>query len=177
MSSVVKRRPAAPSVDLRYLSAVSKCHHEECSMYFHCSFQGKDIKDAKCKPEAEALRGVHEALMSSIPQRQRTSEVMNDVGFKLLPLFQILIKLYIQHDSHVAMFEDRKGDLKINPVLREIRSTIRDIDAVQKSMGMGDSYLKAAGLVAVPGYGETSAADFVNGDGSYYERMSGAKKG
>lgn len=155
--------------DAMLWSITSKCRNTDCPLYQDCRYDEKDDDFARCIPELSALQSVHSAVISSVAEAFRTEEVLNDIGFKLMPLYQILIKLYMYHD-HVDIVErDERGKVSVNPVLREIRSTVKDIDVIQKSIGLGGSYLRAAGIINVTGM--VNGVDNAVGNTNYYDSL------
>lgn len=137
------------------LDAVRECVGEECPVYDQCPY----TKNGKCTVE----RGYLEAVMNSLYEmvgRDMNQELLNKITLHLLPLFHQLVRFQIfAYSVSEVCYTTARGLLKMHPVFKEIRETIRAIEATQKSMGIDGEYIRALDSLKKPGALPSAATD------------------
>ena len=121
--------------------AVQNCRTTECPIYDKCPYTKDPM--VRCSVETTYLKAIRESLWEDVGIKM-TQDLLNKIGLHLIPLYHQLIRLqiYAYSITDVHYFTPR-GQLRINPVFKEIRDTIRTIESTQKSMGMENEYLNA----------------------------------
>jgi len=132
----------------------------------------------KCGVTTQYLRGTAEVIFNNFASLLSEDDFYR-LGMHLMPLYRMLIKLKI-HELGVrrAVTTSDRGVTKANPIYKEIRETIKSIEAMWVSLQLsGPHKRKAIGKLLPPTSGDVSmipAQDFSE-PGSYYEAMAAGK--
>lgn len=148
----------------------SICQGDLCPIYETCPHKDGD----RCNTELIILSRIFDNIVECFTENP-SDELVNQISCLVMPLYQILIKLYMTMYSVEEMFYfTNTGKQEIHPVYTEIRKTIRDINSSMKSLGMGGIFIRDMGLLPVSRGGSSSSSEIplVHGDGSYYDRLS-----
>jgi hypothetical protein len=102
-----------------------------------------------------------ENVMSSLYKavEEKDEMMMHRVGMLLIPLYTSLISIKLDIHAMNGRVSDSKG--RVNGIYRELRETIKTIDA----------FLKDLGIDKVKGASKNGKGDLLNGNGSYYEDL------
>ena len=123
--------------------AVRPCRENRCPIHDLCPY----TKAGKCKIETTYLDAVFKSLCS-IVRNKLTQELLNKFTLHLLPLHHQLIKFKIKaYSVEDVCFTTVQGGVKMHPIFKEIRETIKQIENTQKSMGFDLEYVRALGLL------------------------------
>jgi hypothetical protein len=113
--------------------AVRDCDGDSCPAYIRCPHP----KESYCKMQVLYLESVLSLILSnyvcSEPELYR-------IGMHLIPLYKILCRLKIEELGITTLiYETDKGNFSSNPILKEIRETIKSIDSAWKELGLRGS--------------------------------------
>jgi len=126
-------------------TAVRPCAMENCPIYDLCPYTKSP--NHKCKVEVTYLDAVFNSLCD-IVQGHVDQAMMNKFTLHLLPLHQQLIKFKIKaYSIEDVCYTTTRGSIQMHPIFREIRDTIRAIEATQKSLGLDLEYAKHLGQI------------------------------
>lgn len=129
------------------IDAVRDCRGTECPVHDKCPY----AKFGKCTVERGYLEAVQNSMFDMIKQ-DMTQELLNGITLRLLPLFHQLVRFQIfAYSVEDVCYITTRGLLKMHPVFREIRDTIKAIEATQSSLGLGGEYIRALGSLKKPG--------------------------
>jgi len=135
--------------DLRYIAidAVRDCAAEQCPVFDKCPYQ----KVGKCTVEAKYLEAVMDSYMDMV-KKDLNQELLNAFTLRLLPLFHQLVRFQIfAYSVDEVFYTTARGLVKPHPVFKEIRETIKSIEATQRSIGLEGEYNRALGNLKQPG--------------------------
>jgi len=139
--------------------ALPDCNGERCIISEICTYD----HGVKCQVQRQYLRSVMEMIFTNYADKMTEAQLFQ-VGMHLMPLYKTLSKLKIEELAvqRIITVDDR-GMVRVNPVYKEIRETIKLLTHVWKSIGMSG-----------PGPGAPDVSDdyLLNGDVGAYERMS-----
>ena len=135
---------------------VEQCTREDCVAYASCPYD----KHGKPPGQKEYMRSVQMVIFRNL--NGNLSEMnLYRIGMHLLPLYRILMKLKIQEIGDTqAVTTDDKGMKRINPIYKEIRETIKQIEFIWKSLGFTDDVPKPKGI-----------GDDLKGNPDYYQEI------
>ncbi len=121
--------------------AIQHCRTTDCPIYDKCPYPKDPM--TRCMVEMTYLKAIRTSIWKDVGAKM-TQALLNKIGLHLLPLYHQLIRLqmYAYSIADVAYLTAR-GQIKINPVFKEIRDCIRTIESTQKSMGMAPEFLHA----------------------------------
>lgn len=129
------------------------CSADDCPIHDKCHY----IKDEnkKCQVQTKYISQVFNTLVQQ--NREYLSDpMMTRMGFELIPLFSHLIKFKIEEAGmRKRVYFDDKGNMKINPVYREIRDIIRTIEMTYRNI-LGDFKPQEKEEKTVHGMGDES---------------------
>lgn len=167
MSKLRKRSEFLPQAQNSYRSvpivvwdACHRCTGEDCPISERCEYCGRD---EKCLVMYYYLDNVFNTALDIVGKRLNR-KVMHQVGLHIVPLYAQLIRFKISELGvrNVTYFND-KGNAVINPIFREIRSTIKMIDDMWKQLG----FKEMGGSVKEP-----KDIEDLMGDDTYYEDLT-----
>jgi len=129
------------------IDAVRDCVGEDCPVYQKCPYS----KNGKCSVETGYISAVMDSYYDLI-KKDMNQELLNAFTLRLLPLFHQLVRFQIfAYSVQEVCYVTSRGLLKMHPVFKEIRETIRSIEATQKSIGLEGEYIRALGNLKQPG--------------------------
>jgi len=116
---------------------------ERCPAYegTTCHFN-KDVRTNKrCKVMDMYLKGVADTVMLAYPKDEIIDpRTLWRVGMHLMPLYQMLGRMKIEEATfHTVIFTDDKGRRKANPIYKEIRETLKQIESAWRDLNLGGS--------------------------------------
>jgi len=110
--------------------AVRECDRDSCPAFIQCPHP----KESYCKMQVLYLESVLSLVLSNYVC---TEPELYRIGMHLIPLYKMLCRLKIEElGISNYIYETDKGNFCSNPVLKEIRETIKTIDGVWKDLGM-----------------------------------------
>jgi hypothetical protein len=88
-----------------------------------------------CKPHAEYTKAVYEAALDVCGKTFNTKEGVR-IGCLLIPMFSILFELQLEYSTLDRLtFITEKGDVKMHPILSEIRKQTSCIEKLWNNLG------------------------------------------
>lgn len=102
-----------------------------------CHFKKEGTR--KCAVMTMFLRGVADTVMMAVPEGEHIDQrALWRIGMHLMPLYQMLGRIKIEEATYTrVIYTDDKGRRKANPIFKELRETLKLIEAVWKSLNMG----------------------------------------
>jgi len=85
------------------------------------------------------LRAAQDVITENLPAEMVTEGMTYQVGMHLLPLYKVLCRLKMEEiliRSQDVVLENARGVRYINPVYKEIRETIKLIQAMWRDIGL-----------------------------------------
>ncbi|MFW6047238.1 MAG: hypothetical protein ACOCP4_05580 [Candidatus Woesearchaeota archaeon] len=166
MSKLRKRNELLPQTASKYKSipvviwnACHDCIGDRCPIHHRCEFCGQDDK---CMVMYHYLDNVFSAALNIVGDRISEKE-MHRIGLHLVPLYTQLVKFKITElGVESPTYVTDKGAIKMHPIYREIRSTIKMIDDMWASLGVRN--IKGTKK-------EPKDIEDLIGDTSYYDDM------
>lgn len=136
-------------VQLIMWDALPNCS-DACNIYDRCPYEGTNNR-VKCEMRRRYLESVMKSLEKGIKEKDEISSIT--MGLLIAPLFQHLIsfKIYEHSLQHTVTIKN-----KINPIYKEIRATIKEINSLLKDLGLTK--------------GDTKRT-FLDGNADYYDDM------
>lgn len=129
------------------IDAVRDCRGEDCPVHNKCPY----VKNGKCSVEMGYLHAVLNSMTDMI-KKDMTQELLNGITLRLMPLFHQLVRFQIfAYSVDNVSYTTARGLIKMHPVFKEIRETIRAIEATQRSLGLEGEYNRALGNLKNPG--------------------------
>jgi hypothetical protein len=129
------------------IDAVRDCRGDHCPVYDKCPY----AKSGKCTVERGYLEAVQNSMFDMI-KKDMTQELLNGITLRLIPLFHQLVRFQIfAYSVEEVCYTTTRGLLKMHPVFREIRDTIKAIELTQRSLGLEGEYIRALGVLKEPG--------------------------
>lgn len=125
---------------------IQDCEGDTCRVYDICPYE----KYGKCRIRKEYLDYVYRHFIGSV--HATDSMALFKIGMIIVPLFSQLISLKIASHNTFPTFYDSKGMIRVNPLYREIRETLRavsgsisdimnSLDVKKGDGGVGDDLL------------------------------------
>lgn len=126
---------------------------ENCPIASECQFFGID---RPCKPHAEYTKAVYEAALDVCGKTFNTKEGVR-IGCLLIPMFSILFDLQLEYSTlHRLTVWNDKGDVKMHPIIAEIRKQTNTIEKLWNNLGFKEPL---------------PAINIKTGDGSYVDEI------
>jgi len=114
---------------------VDKCRHEDCPALDQCPYEAAINNGGRCQIMLRYMKAASMTLYNH--REQMTSAQRYQVGIHIMPLYRTLCRMKIEEIGvERILYRDDKGMFRINPLYKEIRETIKVIDAVWKSIGV-----------------------------------------
>lgn len=110
----------------------SKPCRDRCPIAEECEFYNLD---KPCKPHAEYTKAVYEAALDVVGKTFNTKEGVR-IGCILIPMFSILFDLQVEYSTLQRLtFMTEKGDIKIHPLVAELRKQTSAIEKMWNNLG------------------------------------------
>jgi len=138
--------------------AVSDCLGENCSCYSACEYE----KKGKCRLQLNYLKGITNIIYRNYKEKLDEPTCFR-VGMHLIPMYGILCRLKMEEMMVMSPVHNTKAGIKIHPVYKEIRETIRGIENMWKNLG----FVGMMGGDMNPGFKGGDIGD------NYYDTMEG----
>ena len=124
---------------------------DDCTIYERCPYEKMARKRLKCEMRRRYLESVMKSLETGVKQKDELSALTT--GLLVAPLFQHLIsfKIYEHSLQHTVAVKGR-----INPIYKEIRATIKEINGLLKDLGLTAGDKKG---------------NYLDGNAEYYDDM------
>jgi len=132
--------------ELHYIAvdAIQFCREEECPVHKNCPYVQNS--KYKCSVEMKYIEAVVSSIQTMI-REDMTQLVLNKITLHLLPLFQQLVRFQIEaYAVDRTIYTTSRGQIRVHPLFKEIRETIKAIEATQKSLGIDGEYIMALEL-------------------------------
>ena len=159
IQTIVSERSKLPMV---VWSALADCD-EKCPLIGKCE---KENDGEKCEVMKDYFSNIINSAIAT------HGSYMNDkiavsIGMNIMPLYAQLFKFKLIEQS-LGMNEmvrvNKKGDMSMHPLYKEMRECIKLIDGLWTRIGM-KNFLKGSG-------GAVDSEDFFSGDSDYYSTIS-----
>ena len=112
--------------------AINDCINEDCPAYEICHYE----KTGKCRVQLSYIRGVQGIIFKNYSDTATETQLYK-VGMYLNPLYINLCKFKIAElGVRKVIYHNKAGSKVINPIYKEIRETIKTIEAIWKSIGL-----------------------------------------
>ena len=118
------------------IDRVRQCNSTLCAFYNICPHD----KTQKCGFIEEYMVVIAGALFEMV-EETKDAYLNQSIALKLLPLYQQLAMLRIEELSpnYQIIYKDKMDALRSNPVLKETRETVREIDRLEKELGVSSA--------------------------------------
>jgi hypothetical protein len=126
--------------------AVGECSRTMCALHMDCPYLVEIVRKGRaeaspCGVQANYLKYVFDSIVIANTDNL-TQLQMDRIGFHLLPLYGHLIKFKMIEFTltsipDVLITNERSKSLSFHPVYKEIRDTLRHIDSLWDSIGIG----------------------------------------
>lgn len=146
------------------INTIPDCNEDTCPIRNECRFK----KIGKCGVQSVYVNQVANAI-STMYKGCDDSEKFR-IAVHLLPLYVQLGRLQMTEIGvNSTCYSDNKGNIKIHPVFREIRDTLRTIAVMWRELAMFEPPL---GTVKQIVEGEVIEGDMEKGNPNYYATIS-----
>jgi hypothetical protein len=118
--------------------AVKNCTGPTCPSYRYCA---EHEVGKRCTIMENYLSAIYSTILRSAKkQNSKDLEVkLLRVGFDLIPLYKNYMFLKLgEMGVEEAIEKDHRGIKRINPIYKEIRETVKEIEKTWKSIGLGE---------------------------------------
>ena len=133
--------------------AVPQCEADACPINVLCPYE----KAGKCRVRKEYITYVQSLLFGQIDKGNSMARFR--IGMEVLPLFLQLITMKIHSHGATVTYLDRNGNIRMNPIHRELRSCIKAINESMK--GMSEAFDNKG----------PKGVDTLLGDNNYYDGL------
>jgi hypothetical protein len=140
--------------------SIQECEQERCNIFSSCPYE----KHGKCGVRKEYINYVYRHFVGCVDGNDKMA--LFKIGLAVVPLFSHLVTMKIACHGLPATYFDEKGGVKVNPLFREIRETIRAISSVVNEMKESFDTLRKKEDVLTCGSG-----DDLLGNSSYYDQL------
>lgn len=130
------------SVYLLLWDFVQKCNYTECPLYDICQYRKSHMMDPKnpmctdkCVLHLRYLKNVVSAVMEKVENKgEMKHEHVLKMGYSMLPLYTQLFKFKMWEYSNQDIMMKTKDGVKVHPIYKEIRDTIKTINSMWKEV-------------------------------------------
>ena len=117
---------------------IPDCTGTACPAYAPCHWASKDVPGSKCYAVQNYLRTVTDKIYHSVGA-ELTEIQKTRIGLELIPLYRTLIRLKLEEIGvQRVTYTTPKGMLAVHPIFKEIRETVKLIEATMSSIGVHD---------------------------------------
>ena len=127
------------NIPITMWDAIPRCNVETCPLGKTCPYQ----KVGRCSVRVKYLSHVFDTI-SSIPENMDPVTVLK-IGMHIIPIYSMLCRFKMEEYASETMVSDSKGNLRINPIFREIRETIKTATALIQDLDQTVSGLPGDG--------------------------------
>lgn len=111
---------------------------ERCPAYHGatCHFDKGRMK--RCEVMGHYIRGAADTIICSLPENEDVDPLLLwRVGQHLMPLYQMLGRMKIEEATFSrVIYTDDKGRRKANPIFKEIRETLKQVETTWRNLGL-----------------------------------------
>lgn len=126
--------------------AIDNCIGERCRVYDECKYEKPkvdkktgEMTQKKCQHQRIFLKGVSLMIFRNYYETITEMELFH-VGMQLMPLYKTLCKLHLREmNINDPIYTDDKGIIRPNPIYKEIRDTIGQIQKTWRSLGLEEA--------------------------------------
>ncbi|MDY6957897.1 MAG: hypothetical protein SVK08_01935 [Halobacteriota archaeon] len=139
------------------------CRSDNCPAANFCHYLTGKAEPERCWVIGKYIKHTVDVIFGNIGDRMTEAQLFR-VGTGLIPLYRNLARLKIEEAGMVSPVALRKG-MTPQPIYKEIRATIKDIEALWKSIGIENLDFK---------YNMPSGVEFSTDGGegdSYYDQL------
>ena len=131
------------------------CDPRKCPIAGRCASITSDGEI--CGPQSKYLESIYSAALDMLGVSLNTREAVR-LGLHIIPMYSILfdLKIALAEVQSCWTYYGKHGDIKINPIYREIRDHIKAIDDLWSKLGYKQ----------LVGHGSS-----MEGDGAYCDNM------
>ena len=130
------------SVYLLLWDFVGKCNKSKCSLYNICEYRksylmspDNPMRTDKCLLHLRYLKNVVSAVMEKVDNKgEMKHEQVLKLGYSMLPLYTQLFKFKLWEYSNNDIMMQTKDGVKVHPIYKEIRDTIKTINSMWKEV-------------------------------------------
>lgn len=140
-------------IQLKMWDAIPQCD-DRCDLWDECVYE----KKKKCALRKAYINSVIESFVKALEKKDEVT--MMRVGLLLMPLYTNLINLKLASYDMNGRVRYGKG---VDPVMKEMRETIKQIDGMLVDLGLAVSNGKGK-VTGKPN-------NFLDGDGDYYDEL------
>ena len=151
---------------------IGPCQGDECPLNDVCTYKTTSkSKTKKCGIERYYIRTIVEPF-AQLAQELKDPFIMHWIGLHLVPLYHHLVKFKkVERALSNPMDKTRMGDLRVHPIYREIRNTIKAIRTEWKTSGLIQTAKDEGYLGRLPSPLAGLEDDDLHGDGSYVSSL------
>lgn len=132
---------------------IQTCDLENCPISETCVY--KKNEGDKCKLQVEYLQSLTNMILTTY--RYLNDDMLYKVGMQLIPLYSMLCRQKIVEKSVISLaYFDAKGIVRIHPIYKEIRETIKTITVVSKEIGFTDIINPDMPRIGREGFGDVN---------------------
>jgi hypothetical protein len=140
------------------------CRSEQCPAAPFCHYITGALEPERCWVVGKYIKHTVDVIFGNIGDKMTESQLFR-VGTGLIPLYRNLARLKIEEAGmNSALIRGRMKSTSPQPIYREIRAHVKDIEALWKSIGLENLDFK----YNVPSGVEFSRED---DDDSYYDQL------
>lgn len=170
-----RRGQTKEGIKLFSFDVVPKCVNGSCPALQYCDFEKTTKeKEVRCGATTQYMRARAESIFRN-HGHYLSEDQFHKIGLELTPLYRSLCKMKLEElsISKVVTTSDR-GVMKSNPIYKEIRETLKAIQAVRNDIGLDEGKARKTIPQNEDDLTLTPAPDFSQ-PGSYYEVMAEGK--
>ena len=146
---------------------MSKTCTPSCPVFELCSevsYVGEEIVSI-CQPHKKYIKDIYDAALDVAGTTFNTKEGIR-IGTLILPMFSVLFSLHAEYTAITrVVYANAKGELKVHPVLAEIRKQTAAIENLWSAIGYSEKLVPPDG----PNVGKNKG----KGTGAYVDAMMG----
>lgn len=130
-ASIKEREEGRKTIKFVAWDVIDDCKGDECPATKHCKY----VKVGQCSAMNAYLRAFYAVILRNY-EGVITEPELFQVGMGMSPLYKILCKLKIEEAGvDEVVQQDEKGNLKVHPIYREIRETIKTLNLLWRELG------------------------------------------
>ena len=140
-----------------------------------CNFKKPDKDETtKCRVMNIFIKSAADTMMQAFEKRKEVDpKALWRIGMHMMPLYSMLGRMKIEEATfNRVIYTDDKGRRKANPIYKEIRETVKQIEMTWEKIGLGGK-IGMTNAIMKPGKDSIVDDDELMED--YYEKMAKGK--
>jgi hypothetical protein len=120
------------------------CHAERCPVAHLCPYESRKSKGGlkKCGLQHKYMDTIARMIQDNFVLRMTEPQLFR-IGTELIPLYMILARLkMVELGTKSPEITTLRGEVRIHPVYREIRETMRAIESKWRALGMSKAMVQ-----------------------------------